>query len=651
MADDWRNLPVPSGYGRRGRGLYYQDPPSQAGFTFTEPATGDGSGTTIETIKVQIENQHPEDISALADQWLNAWYLLSDLEQDLLALSTRLAEQDWKSSAARDRFLVAGPGTTLAYLRDWMEAAMANVTALRTMVTIARDSRAEMAKLWQEYEAAIAAASETDGTFGNWFFHYNLIPGGDQTEYDDANKADAVKQVNEMKKTYNIRAQRLAEKYAGQYFDTLSTVSSGHGRPFTPMDAVMVPLGKMINFGGPGAPPGMTAPSRVGAPPRPSVSVAGPPTTMQPVPALNPASPPALNLTGAPALNPAAPPALNPPGSVVAPPVMAPLALSGAPASPPTPTPAAAPGAGGANAFRSPTVPPGLGGAGSGARQGVLGSPGRSAAPPQGMPGALRSPAARSATPPPGRGQLRTPPAGGRRGQTQDGPGGPVRAQPGTDSAFRSGTPSTSPPVLNNQRAGTPARRTRAQDPLTTTGSAGGGGAPSRGTGATPPVLNAPGAGSRPGSPAAPTGDRRAVSGRSRTGGSGPRPDSEWLGIEQARGDASAPVLGAPDTPPVGAAVSGLEEVPTALRGRAATGGAPSARRATGRPTVAAELAARHAATDPDGNTATDQLSEEGQRIVTDEEAFSVETPGGGVVAKQPQARTYQAEPPTALGG
>jgi hypothetical protein len=43
--------------------------------------------------------------------------------------------------------------------------------------------------------------------------------------------------------------------------------------------------------------------------------------------------------------------------------------------------------------------------------------------------------------------------------------------------------------------------------------------------------------------------------------------------------------------------------------------------------------------------------SEDGQKIVTDEEAFSVETPGGGVLAKGREDTSYRAEPPTAVGG
>jgi hypothetical protein len=42
---------------------------------------------------------------------------------------------------------------------------------------------------------------------------------------------------------------------------------------------------------------------------------------------------------------------------------------------------------------------------------------------------------------------------------------------------------------------------------------------------------------------------------------------------------------------------------------------------------------------------------DEGIRVVTDREAFEVETPGGGVLAKPPEDHSYRPEPPTAISG
>jgi hypothetical protein len=116
---------------------------------------------------------------------------------------------------------------------------------------------------------------------------------------------------------------------------------------------------------------------------------------------------------------------------------------------------------------------------------------------------------------------------------------------------------------------------------------------------------------------------------------------SEWLGVEAARADASTPILGAPEHPT--GAVSGLEEVPVALRGRV-SGPVPGGSR---RGTVPPELTRR--ATRPAEPAQTG--AEDGEQILTDEAAFSVETPGGEVIAGRPEDRGHRAEPRPTLGG
>jgi hypothetical protein len=104
-------------------------------------------------------------------------------------------------------------------------------------------------------------------------------------------------------------------------------------------------------------------------------------------------------------------------------------------------------------------------------------------------------------------------------------------------------------------------------------------------------------------------------------------------------------VLDAPAPPPTGGRVSRLEEVPSALRGRPTPGTA--ARPARGGSTVPPELAPRR--TNATASASTGGRDE--HEIVTDEQAFSVETPGGGVLGKQAEDRSYRVEPKAALGG
>ncbi|WP_132353842.1 hypothetical protein [Micromonospora sp. 15K316] len=105
-------------------------------------------------------------------------------------------------------------------------------------------------------------------------------------------------------------------------------------------------------------------------------------------------------------------------------------------------------------------------------------------------------------------------------------------------------------------------------------------------------------------------------------------------------------MLDAPVAPPTGARVSRLEEVPSSLRSRPAA--SQPARPARGGRAVPPELAPRRTS-NPEQAARPDEQDE--LKIVTDEQAFSVETPGGGVVGRQAEDRSYRAEPKTALGG
>ncbi|GAB3856379.1 hypothetical protein [Dactylosporangium cerinum] len=328
MTEDWRymraEMPHP---GPSGSGMWY-NVPDQFGVEFTNPPNDGENGPWIEDIRRQIMNQHPEDISALADQWNRAWQLLFGIQQQVLQTSNDLYEKDWKDGDARDKFMTEGPGKMLAYLQSWMDSALDNVAALRAQVTIVRAARTEMEGMWSRYKTAIDKASETDGTFGNWFWHYNLIPGGDQTDYDNANKRDAIEQVNEKKKEFAREAQGLAHRTAQQIFQTYSTIGNGHGAPFFPMNALMTPIGQPnpINLGGPpggmpgGPPPGLNQslldlqknapviPNPVSTNPlQPVLNVTNPPNVVPPGGLPNPTIVP-----------PVLPPGVRPPGQPLA---------------------------------------------------------------------------------------------------------------------------------------------------------------------------------------------------------------------------------------------------------------------------------------------------------------------------------------------
>ncbi|MEU7958712.1 WXG100 family type VII secretion target [Micromonospora humida] len=670
MADYWGAQATYAHGGPRGEGTRYVMPPENPDLKFT-PAPGGAGGATIEAVRQQVLGQHPEDISALADQWQNAYNLLQSIHQQLLSASQTLHDEHWKSPQARDAFLKAGPGKTLAYLDEWMDAAQHNVTALRAMVGIARDSRAEMERLWTEYREAIDDAKNSDGwtQFSEGFKQGFTLGLYDGEKGIQAAEAEAVQEKQE---EYNRRAQELARRTADDYFDTLSKVSGGHGPPFFPMDAVLNPVGHPPWRGPVGTPPPVRPP---GARP-PGVGATPPPASVRPVP--RPGGPDQLARqvldtlrpppeAGAPAPTPGtderAGPAVAPP-PVVPPPLVAPPPGLSTGAPVPSGGTANATGAGRAGLAR----PPGLdglagerglrsgvlrGGAGAPAvsepPQASLRSPGANATPPPtggrtAPPNGLRGPGAPSTAAPPtgARGNPATgsphSPASGRPGSGQQ--ADPARrgtARPGAGDEDLFGRPAgeTTAPVLQNRRP--PERRTSGGAGRAAGGQAGDASTPTR-PGIAPPVLGSPTRG------AGVTGTPRSKR-RDRAGAAQPAtPGGEWWGDD--RSEATAPVLDAPAAPLSGGRVSRLEEVPGALRGRPTA--EPTTRRARGGQPVPPELAPRR-------TTAAKRDDREGHGdgpgIVTDEQAFSVETPGGGVLGKQAEDRSYRAEPKTALGG
>lgn len=631
MADDWRymraEMPHP---GPSGSGMWY-NVPDRFDVEFTNPPNDGENGPWIEDIRQQIMNQHPEDISALADQWNRAWQLLFGIQQQVLQTSNDLYEKDWKDGDAREKFMTAGPGKMLAYLQSWMDSALDNVAALRAQVTIVRAARTEMEGMWSRYKSAIDKASETDGTFGNWFWHYNLIPGGDQTDYDNANKRDAIEQINEKKKEFAREAQGLAHRTAQQIFQTYSTVGNGHGAPFFPMNALLTPIGQPnpISLGGP--PGGMPG----GPPPGLNQSLLNlqknPPVIPNPV-STNPLQP-VLNVTN--------PPNVLPPGGLPNPTIVPPVLPPGV--RPPG-QPLAKPTTLNPN-VTSPfakLVPKGL-------NPGLIQAKGMVAPTGDMTPGALRSPGSTPPAPPMSNGaQRQNPranPAGtGRQQEKLNG----ITRQGGVEEPFARQQSGTVPPVLNNKQRGASGKPGSQSELHPQSRQAAGTTSPLRPAGAAPPVLKAPSQSPMlpPGQPGSRT-TRKTATGNGQPGQ--PVPNSDWAGVEAARSDVAAPILDAPAPPPTGAAVSKLEEVK--LRGRAAATGARSGgqSRIKAGPTVSPELTARKARRDGSGTGS--EADESGNRIVTDDVAFSVETPGGGVVAKQQDTRAYRPEAPTVLGG
>ncbi len=231
---------------------------------------------------------------------------------------------------------------------------------------------------------------------------------------------------------------------------------------------------------------------------------------------------------------------------------------------------------------------------------------------------------------PPGR------PGDRRRGEQEHGnrvPGTPVD---GEETFGR--TPGSMPPVLKNPNSDRQRRRPGSTEELRP--ALPGSKDAFRPDGTTPPVLNRP---AQPGEPTAPSrpARRKDTPGKLQPSGS---PWGDLFGAEGARAGAGSGMLEAPVPPRAGGHVSKLEEVPESLRSRAARAAAAGQQPGT----VSPELSKRKVGTEP---VIPAQQDDEASGVVTDEQAFEVQTPGGGVVTSKRDEPVYEPEIRRVLGG
>src|SRR5262249_30335789 len=154
--------------------------------------------------------------------------LLDSIKTQLLAEANTLYDEHWKSSAARDLFMKSGPGHTLAYLDEWLNATQANVRALRSLAGIATQSRTDMANLWAEYQQKIEEAKHVDGWTKFRTGALNTLTGGSDSDAMDQIEARAIQQVRDKQDEYDRKAQQLAAHVGNQYLDTFGTISQGN---------------------------------------------------------------------------------------------------------------------------------------------------------------------------------------------------------------------------------------------------------------------------------------------------------------------------------------------------------------------------------------------------------------------------------------
>jgi hypothetical protein len=635
---------------------------------------------TVERVRKRINSQSARDMHDMSQQWTDIHNALQGVVDYLTAQTNPLLDS-WQSNAAKV-FLARGPGASLKSIHDWMESAKTNASGIEALAGEIEKYQAQMAGLWQRYTNA------TDGfkvRFASDPYAEPLPssgprprprPGPAPTGGTGLSQADLneklVSGLSEIEQHFGTEARQLEHQMAQAYWGVAwpglngasATVYEG------PTDSV-VASGTDF-FGLPDVPGGTPAPP----PPPPP-----PPAPPLPPPPPAPPSPPVGLAGGPPGLAPpVAPPAPPPglPGGAPAPPVL-PVVPSlpgggpgsgpgGAPGMPnintsnlstfPGGAPPVAPSVIGASNPGGPPLAPPLGG---GAKPNTKKKPG--------SPGVLRNTAN-------GPGAPLTPPGAGAGKRREDQTGRPPgTSQLDNQSAFGGPPAGTSPPVVGRQSERRHGKASGKPGDLSATG-----------LGTPPPGATAPVLGGRKSTKRGSTGGQPGIGGMTPPGGGyrgpgsqsggqvnpgGPVMDgAEWL----EHGDAvtpppAAPVVGNRARDPETAA--GVPSWTEEFGGEPAAGGtSPVLGRAAARRAADAErrrarggrrgritdgaLSARRGARD---QAARERIAREleysqadGAPVpVSDEAAFSVETPGGTVLANQPE-RAGEAEPKPTLG-
>lgn len=590
------------------------------------PETNNASDLKVDIVKMwyMVKYDNPNKASYLAHSWWRASELLDITGRNLRRHLEALASK-WEAPQAKQAFLQQ-VGSALYSIDEWRDKASHNHTFLSTVASQLETSKREIRRIYTEYvtrfNTETQRAKDDEGVQASEVFTIG-IGGPDswsQSDFDEwkgQKTAEARPHITSLANAYmdgyvtqgaTYKGPKNAKitnvnPYAGRPPGVTNPGRPGGARPSAPQVGTRPATPTMGDR--PATPPG-TPPGTPPAGPILQNGVISPPT---PPTTAVPTAPPTPNVGGTP---PAAlpPGATVPPGGRGAPPARPTTNNMGSRGAPPARPATTSPSAG------RPGVPPNMQGRNAaGARPPAVPPGARSGAKPSAPPGGARPPA----TPPGSRaGRPGTPNAGGKPGAPGR-PGAPGVPPGGRTAA--SGRPSN-PPVIG-KRAGGPGAPGGPGRPGMP-GAPGGAGRPGQ-----PPVL-----GQRAGKPSTPTTGKPGVPGMTSKppqpgvpGGSGARPAQPSLGGRsgpQRKGDGGEGA-GRAVRKDLGGRGTGQQGNPN-LSGRADPG---TARRLAKQQKTAAEPWEH----DP----------------YADEELWTVDTPGGGLIDKQSSPQQPE-NPGPALG-
>lgn len=619
-------------------------------FNSTDESNAAYRNDSIELIYKRIMAQDAGMVQQLADQWYRVTQVIDDISGRVRKAAEGLSygsdgtpdgKGGWTGAGA-DAFLARGPGGTLKSLDDWQDAAHVNWMGTLSLSYAITRYKSEMVALWEDYKRAMVQASNAwwDRNSSNYVLEgkpHSLESLAGAGEYL---QQDYVTSLRITENTWSKKAQQIQWAMAQEYWSIMSEDFAG-GRASVyegPTDAVQEN-------------PAFVARALAPNIPRPNVT---PPTVGQNLVARPGVSAPNVNATapdrtGLHAGRPdVAAPDVNvstgAPGETVGVPPVAPVV----PVAPVAPIGRPGVGAPTARMGPAPTAPDGsrlLSNLPNEKVAGVL-RPGQAEAQLSGerLPPA---PPQSTAKPPPsppsqirGRGTGQGVPGApfGKHGSGESAP--PANAAPGrpVHTADQFGAPPSAPssPVLRGPqtatpqipgggpRRGAPASPAAARDPHVRSGQPGVPQAPMRGD-AAPPVLHRP----RPASPEKAAPPNAAAS-----------RDASASDFAPPTPPSTRPVVGRPARPAPGA--------PEATR--PATGVVRGTRRA-GPTGYQAEITSRKRSQEKPQRSTVDQEFDKIQQLLAKEDAWTVETPGGGVLDSTPaRPVTSATEPKPTVG-
>jgi hypothetical protein len=590
----------------------------------TQLATND----TIERIYKRIMAQDAGAIYKLSDQWMRVVQVIEDLAGRVLKTTNGLkyggdgtssSGKGWTGKGA-DAFLARGPGATLKSLDDWKSAAFVNWSGTFALAEAIIRHQFTMAELWDQYRKTMVNLSQ------EWLKSKGELSVADikDTAYGD----EYVTYLRTISGIWSLKAQKIQAAMAKDYWSVMNE-DLGGGRATVyegPTDAVQpnpafiarwqmkqfpVPSVSRPNVNKPNInKPNVNKPN-VTPPKVTPPKIQTPPHVTRPV-----VTPKPKTLT------------------VTAPTKTTPSVTQQVVVPPMVPVLPVAPGVGQPSDVRTPSVKPAtppavpdanrLGNPSPGGGPGVLRGAASAAQSAQGLPPSLpQSPAKGQAHPPPqikGRGPGAPGAPQGQRGESNpQTPATPVA--PGTSDQFGGPSGNPSAPVLRSPASTTPP--TKAAGPRRG-GPAGqpGGEAPLR-PGAAPPVLNRP----RPAGPEAGPPVRQSV-----------RPSAHGGPLAASTPHTTSPVVGRTAHPGAGQPQP-PEQSSGVVRGT----------RRAGSSGYEAQIGSRTMGQD-EQLSIVDQEFEKIRKLLDKEDAWTVETPGGGVLdSTQTRAVTPATEPKPTL--